>query len=64
MNPKARKDSVNAPKDDAKTSNKRDIDQRRRTPPIEGEQPLAEDETKEGGIEGAVGGGQSGQGGG
>ena len=29
-----------------------------------GEQPLAEDESKRGGIEGAVGGGQSGQGGG
>jgi len=28
------------------------------------EQPLAEDETTQGGIEGAVGGGQSGQGGG
>ena len=30
----------------------------------DGEQPLAEDESEQGGIEGAVGGGQSGQGGG
>lgn len=29
-----------------------------------GEQPLAEDESQRGGIDGAVGGGQSGQGGG
>lgn len=31
---------------------------------VAGEQPLADDETTRGGIEGAVGGGQSGQGGG
>jgi|NGEPerStandDraft_6_1074524.scaffolds.fasta_scaffold189179_2 hypothetical protein len=64
MDSKVQRTLVDTPRSDPAVPHEPDADPKQPKQPIEGEQPLADDETEHGGIDGAVGGGQSGQGGG